>query len=144
MATTCGAIRLRSARLRLRACWPRPNLASGLTSISRAMARRLRPSLQARPRRHSFQAEGLPLPFRPLARLAQNQERGCTCGEARGGRGLGQAKIGRPKVKGGPRLGSVDKGWCCHERGPMTANHVEHEIATFPGSPGGGSRQRRR
>ena len=26
----------------------------------------------------------------PLARLAQNEELGCTCGEARGGRGLGQ------------------------------------------------------
>jgi hypothetical protein len=36
---------------------------------------------KARPKRHSFQAEGLPLPFRPLARLAQNQERGCTCGK---------------------------------------------------------------
>jgi len=22
-----------------------------------------------------------------------------------------------PKGKGGPRLGSVDKGWCCHEQG---------------------------
>jgi len=22
-----------------------------------------------------------------------------------------------PKEKGGPRLGSVDKGWCCRERG---------------------------
>ena len=31
------------------------------------------------------------------------------------------ATLGRenrpPKGKGGPRLGSVDKGWCCHERG---------------------------
>jgi hypothetical protein len=26
----------------------------------------------------------------------------------------------------------------------MTANHVEHEIATFPGSPGRGGQQRRR
>ena len=26
----------------------------------------------------------------------------------------------------------------------MTANHVEHEIATFPGSPGQGGQQRRR
>jgi len=31
-----------------------------------------------------------PLPLRPLARLAQNEEFGCTGGEARGGRGLGQ------------------------------------------------------
>jgi hypothetical protein len=43
-----------------------------------------------------------------------------------------------PKGKGGPRLGSVDKGWCCHERDSMTANHLEHEIGTFPGSPGAG------
>jgi hypothetical protein len=28
------------------------------------------------------------LPFRPLARLAQNEELGCTCGEAGGGREL--------------------------------------------------------
>src|SRR5215472_13434405 len=42
------------------------------------------------------------------------------------------AKNRPPKGKGGPRLGSVDKDWCCHERDSMTANHVEHEIATFP------------
>src|SRR5262249_1863686 len=44
-------------------------------------------------------------------------------------------KIGRPKEKGGPRLGK------CRQRlgtvmsgDSMTANHVEHGIATFPGS----------
>src|SRR5262249_1299441 len=48
----------------------------------------------------------------------------------RGGRGLGQMTRTHslpcerwdenrpPKGKGGPRLGSVDKGWCCHEWGP--------------------------
>ena len=41
-----------------------------------------------------------------------------------------------PKGKGGPRLGSVDKGWCCHERGLNDSESFEHEIATFPGSPG--------
>jgi len=45
------------------------------------------------------------------------------------------AKIGRPKDKGRPkarkfrqRLGAVMSG------GSMTANHVEHGIATFPGT----------
>ena len=48
-------------------------------------------------------------------------------------RGAG-AKNRPPKGKGGPRLGSVDKDWCCHERDSMTANHFAQEIATFPGS----------
>ena len=42
--------------------------------------------LQARPRRHS---QGLNLPRGTLARLAQNEELGCTCREARSGRRLG-------------------------------------------------------
>jgi len=46
------------------------------------------------------------------------------------------AKNRPPKGKDGPRLGSVDKDWCCHERDSMTPKHVQHEIATFPGSPG--------
>src|SRR5206468_7429070 len=46
--------------------------------------------LQARPRRHRLEAEGLSISFRPLARLAQNEERRYTGGEAgRGGR-MGQ------------------------------------------------------
>ena len=44
------------------------------------------------------------------------------------------AKNRPPKGTGGPRLGSVDKDWCCHERDSMTANHFAQEIATFPGS----------
>jgi len=43
-------------------------------------------------------------------------------------------KIGRPKEKGGPRLGSLDKGTVM-SGGSMTANHVERGIAPFPGSP---------
>src|SRR5438128_477779 len=85
--------------------------------------------LQDGARRNRVEAEGLGLPFRPLARLTQDEELGCTCGEARGGRGLGQmtrphslpferwGENRPPKGKGGPRFGSVDKGWCCHERG---------------------------
>jgi hypothetical protein len=71
---------------------------------------------------------GFRLPFRPLAGLAQDEEPDCTTGQARSGRGLGQmtrthslpcerwGENRPPKGKGGPRLGSVDKGWCCHER----------------------------
>ena len=40
-----GVIRLRSARPRLRACWPRLAPASGSTSISRATARACLPTL---------------------------------------------------------------------------------------------------
>ncbi len=59
----------------------------------------------------------------------KDEELGCTCGEARGSRGLGQmtrthslpferwGENRPPKGMGGPRLGSVDKDWCCHERG---------------------------
>src|SRR5262249_12669283 len=66
-------------------------------------------------------------------------------GEARRRRGLGQmsrthsllrdagAKNRPPKGAGRPGLGSLDKDWCRHERDSMTANHVEHGIATFPG-----------
>src|SRR5262245_12098728 len=46
--------------------------------------------MQAWPRRYRLEAQGLCLPFRPLARLAQNEELRCTGGEARGRRGLGQ------------------------------------------------------
>src|SRR5262245_47517254 len=48
----------------------------------------LPPRLQARLGRHRLQAEGLALPVRPLARLAQDEEPRSACGEARGGRGL--------------------------------------------------------
>ena len=51
---------------------------------------RLRPCLQAWPRRHRLEAQGLRLPFRSLARLAQNEELGCTGREAGRGGGLGQ------------------------------------------------------
>jgi len=58
---------------------------------------RLRPCLQARPRRHCLEAQGLRLPFRPLARLAQNEKLGCTSREARRGRGLGQRPVAMKK-----------------------------------------------
>src|SRR5262249_16323542 len=48
----------------------------------------LRPRLQAWPRRHRLEAQGFYLPFRALARLAQNEERKCTGCEARSGGGL--------------------------------------------------------
>src|SRR5262249_15116257 len=101
MAMTCGAIRLMSARPRSDLLWPRPARASGSMNISKATARRLRPCLQDGPRRHRLEAEGLGLPFRPLARLAQNEELGCAGGEARGGRGLEQmTRTHRSRVNG--------------------------------------------
>jgi len=46
-------------------------------------------------------------------------------------------KIGRPKDKGRPEARKLDKGWVPSlSGGSMTANHLEHEITTFPGSPG--------
>jgi hypothetical protein len=35
-----------------------------------------------------------------------------------------------PKEKGGPRLGSVDKGWCCHEQGQRIL--LSTELRLFP------------
>ena len=53
-----------------------------------------------------------------------------------------------PKGKGGPRFGSVDKGWCCHER---RLNDSESMLSTklrlFPDHRGGqqrGSERRKR
>jgi tetratricopeptide (TPR) repeat protein len=43
---------------------------------------RLRPCLQAWPGRHRLEAPGLRLPFRPLARLAQNEKLKCAGREA--------------------------------------------------------------
>src|SRR5262245_17059359 len=48
--------------------------------------RRVPPRLQARARRHRVETQGLALPLRPLARLAQDEEPGGTGGEA-GSRG---------------------------------------------------------
>src|SRR5215469_1015179 len=42
------------------------------------------------PRRHRLEAQGLRFPFRPLARLAQNEKRKCTGSEARSRGGLGE------------------------------------------------------
>src|SRR5262245_66408248 len=54
---------------------------------------RLRPCLQAWPRRHCLEAEGLCLPFRVLARLAQDEESGLLGGEAGSGGGLGKRAV---------------------------------------------------
>jgi hypothetical protein len=54
------------------------------------MPDRLRPCLQARPRRHCLEKEGFYLSFRPLARLAQDEESGVLGSEARSGGGLGE------------------------------------------------------
>src|SRR5262249_34922119 len=54
---------------------------------------RLRPRLQDGTRRHRLEAQGLHLPLRPLARLAQNEEPGGAGGEARGGGGMGQGAV---------------------------------------------------
>jgi hypothetical protein len=50
---------------------------------------RLRPCLQTWTRRHRLEAQGFCLPFRPLARLAQDEEPGGSGGEAGSGGGLG-------------------------------------------------------
>jgi len=49
-----------------------------------------RPRLQDGTRRHRVETEGFRLPFRPLSRLAQNEEPGGSGGEAGRGRGLGR------------------------------------------------------
>src|SRR5262249_42361943 len=62
---------------------------------------RLRPRLQAWPRRHRVEAQGLRLPLRPLASLAEDEEPGCTGREARRGRGLESAAlVGGPEPDG--------------------------------------------
>jgi len=75
-----------------------------------------------------------PLIVETLARL---RSRSCIIdGEAEP---LGE-KNRPPKGKGRPEARKLDKGWVPSlSGGSMTANHLEHEIATFPGSPGAGS-----
>jgi hypothetical protein len=41
-----------------------------------------------------------------------------------------------PKGKGGPRLGSVDKGWCCHERGLNDSESCWARNCDFSPDPG--------
>src|SRR5262249_50349679 len=62
---------------------------------------RLRPCLQAWPRRHCLEAQGFRLPFRALPRLAQNEERKCAGREARSRGGL---------VKGAPEMSVAPPG----------------------------------
>ena len=47
-----------------------------------------------------------------------------------------------PKGKGGPRFGSVDKGWCCHERGLNDSGScLSTKLRLFPVHRGGGGRR---
>src|SRR5271166_1076243 len=80
--STCGRPR---SRARPRLIWP---------AVQRAPRRGGRPArvparLQARPRGHRVEAEGLALPLGALARLDQEQEPGRAGGEARSRRRLG-------------------------------------------------------
>src|SRR5215831_6569393 len=75
--------------------WSSPNLQIRMSQFALAgaaarFASAMKVRLQAWPRRYRVEAEGLGLSFWPLARLAQNEERGCTGREARSGRRLGQ------------------------------------------------------
>jgi hypothetical protein len=58
-------------------------------------------------------------------------------------RGTLGEKIGRSKEKGGQGSEVWIKTGAVMSGDSMTANHVEHGIATFPGSPGRGGRRRR-
>jgi hypothetical protein len=65
--------------------------------------------------------------FRPCWRAPLASDHGCPVGYSRSVEriasqvhSLPRERWGEnrpPKGKGGPRLGSVDKGWCCHEQG---------------------------
>ena len=48
------------------------------------------------------------------------------------------AKNRPPKGTGGPRLGSLDKGWCCHERRLNDSESSGARNCDFSGSPGRG------
>jgi len=61
---------------------------------------RLRSCLLARPRRHCVEAQGLRLSFRPLTRLAQDEEPGCTSGDTRSGGGLGEMTRRKREIVG--------------------------------------------
>src|SRR5262245_31445834 len=68
-----------------------------------------KPLLQARLGRHRFETEGLVLPLRPLARLAQDEESGSARGEAGGRGGLGaERSLMRPGT-----LTSDSHAWNC-------------------------------
>src|SRR3954466_5366976 len=54
------------------------------------------PRLQVRPRRHRLEAQGLSISYRPLARLAQDEERRRTGSEARSRGRLGQMTATSP------------------------------------------------
>jgi hypothetical protein len=65
--------------------WPRHPVQR---TYRRRWSDRLRPCLQDGDRRHRVETKGLGLPFRALARLAQNEESECTGRDTGGRRGL--------------------------------------------------------
>src|SRR5262249_27855132 len=107
MAPQITKLRRRAAaicsRRRLRAL-KRPELAKAIRRLGAgdvlvASPDRFRPRLQDGARRHCLEAQGFRLPFRPLARLAQNEERRCT-GRKAGRRGrLGKRAVTELKRK---------------------------------------------
>src|SRR5262249_20781740 len=50
--------------------------------------------------RHCVEAQGPRLPFRPLTRLAQDEEPGCTSGDTRSGGGLGEMTRRKREIVG--------------------------------------------
>jgi hypothetical protein len=66
--------------------------ASGSTSTSRTTARPFSPMPASLASKACLEAQEFRLPFRPLARLAQNEERGCAGREARSRGGLGKGR----------------------------------------------------
>ena len=86
----CGAIRLRSARLRSHPSWPRPVLASDSTSTWRATARPSSPTPARWVLRASSRNARIPRTAPALARLAQNEEPGRAGGDTRSGGELGE------------------------------------------------------
>jgi ATP-dependent DNA ligase len=61
----------------LASMWPRSDPASGSRAYRGRRPNRLRPCLQAWPRRQLSRSARIPLPFRVLPRMAQNEEREC-------------------------------------------------------------------
>jgi len=90
----------RSARPRSRS-WPRPAPASDSTNIWRATARPSSPMRARWDSKASCQSARTPLTVQDARLTAQNEERGCTGREARGGRGLESAAlVGGPEPDG--------------------------------------------
>ena len=89
MATTCGAIRLRSSKATLASIVAKAHPGIRFNEHIEGDGPIVFPCLQDGARRYRVEAEGLGLPFWPLARLTQDEESGGAGGEARSGGGLG-------------------------------------------------------